>query len=299
MNMMHSTLFSVPSSLCHRLHIQVMLPLFVLLQIYFPAAYAEKENQTAPPPYRHIVIDPPFDPTSYSGQYKDPVNRYDVFSISYNGGQRDAYIYKPTDYGDDPLPVVMLLHGAQRTGAAMVDKWQKLADEYGILLVAPNGANRTWQAGKSDAEFVMTVLKTVQSQHKIDPKRIYLFGHSRGAIFAIYLSAWHPNVFAATSLHAGAVPSETLKPMLTGLPRSYPLLVINGTKDHFFPLPDVRQTVKTLAEGGMEVTFIEISDHNHWHYDIADFINRRAWNFMKMRTMPPANDRTRHIEIIN
>ena len=57
----------------------------------------------------------------------------------------------------------------------------------GVLLVAPNGARRTWAFWTDDTpdvDFAAAVLKDVAKNYPIDPQRIYVSGYSFGAAMA-------------------------------------------------------------------------------------------------------------------
>ena len=47
--------------------------------------------------------------------------------------------------------------------------------------------------------------KTLKSKYPINPRRVYLFGHSAGASFALHMSLMESQYFAAAAIHAGAL----------------------------------------------------------------------------------------------
>ncbi len=48
-------------------------------------------------------------------------------------------------------------------------------------------------------------LKSLKTKYPINPRRVYLFGHSAGAIFALHMSLMESQYFAAAAVHAGAL----------------------------------------------------------------------------------------------
>ncbi|MGB0507235.1 MAG: hypothetical protein ACPGGK_13650 [Pikeienuella sp.] len=57
--------------------------------------------------------------------------------ISTRNGQRYWYSFIPRSLRQLP-PVVVLFHGAGRSGLSMIDMWQSTARKHGIVLIAPN-----------------------------------------------------------------------------------------------------------------------------------------------------------------
>ena len=63
------------------------------------------------------------------------------FSITYQ-------LYLPKGYTSKRhYPLIILLHGAGRTGKSVVERWKDLADEVGLILVGPNAYNKHWMDG--------------------------------------------------------------------------------------------------------------------------------------------------------
>lgn len=67
-----------------------------------------------------------------------------------------------------PQPVVVLLHGANRTGHSMVDIWHEVAEAQGL----------------PDPSAVKAILAQARTLYAADPERLFLFGHSKGGIAA-------------------------------------------------------------------------------------------------------------------
>jgi len=108
----------------------------------------------------------------------------------------------PAGYdGDNPVPLVVLLHGYTSNGATQARYFGLLdeADKAGFLLAYPNGTrdrlgNRFWNAtdaccdffrsGVDDVAYLDAVIADVSARYPVDPDRIYLVGHSNGAFMA-------------------------------------------------------------------------------------------------------------------
>ena len=129
-------------------------------------------------------------------------------------------------------------------------------------------------------DFLYGLIEMLRVQHPIDPRRIYLFGHSAGAIHALAMGVLESEYFAATAVHAGAL-SDGMIPFLERAPRKIPIALWVGTNDRFFPLTAVRATRDALKLHGFAAELTEISGHTHAYYDRALEINKKVWEFFQ------------------
>ena len=89
---------------------------------------------------------------------------------------------------------------------SQIDEWKALAEKEGIILVAPDSANsREWSMNIDGPEFLHDIVEAVRAKHSIDGARLYIFGHSAGAVFALYMGVMESRYFAAVGVHAGAM----------------------------------------------------------------------------------------------
>ena len=77
-----------------------------------------------------------------------------------------------------------------------IDPWKGLAQKEGLILVAPDSIHSTmWDQRLDGPHFLHAVLTEVESKNAVDPRRVYLFGHSGGAMYALYLFDCGAGVF--------------------------------------------------------------------------------------------------------
>src|SRR5215211_2354311 len=202
--------------------------------------------------------------------------------ITSNGKTRPYYLYVPsTVKGASPAPLIVMLHGSNRTGITLVEKWKDYAKKEGIILAGPDATNlRGWNSPLDGPDFLRDLVEALKSKYPVNPRRVYLFGHSAGAIFAIQMSLMESQYFAAAAVHAGALTDED-KGLMDLAKRKIPINIQVGDSDEFFPLKAVRATRDMLKEKGFPVDLIEIENHDHWYYDKAPKFNQTAWEFLK------------------
>jgi poly(3-hydroxybutyrate) depolymerase len=200
--------------------------------------------------------------------------------ITSNGKTRAYYLYVPSTV-KAPAPLIIMLHGSNRTGVTLVEKWKDYAKKEGIILAGPDATNlRGWASPVDGPDFLHDLAEELKSKYPINPRRVYLFGHSSGATFAIHMSLMESQYFAATAIHAGALADED-KDLIRLAKRKIPISIQVGDSDELFPLKAVRATRDALKEAGIPVDLIEIENHDHWYYDKAAKFNQTAWEFLK------------------
>jgi poly(3-hydroxybutyrate) depolymerase len=210
-------------------------------------------------------------------------------TLEVEGKKRTYYLYVPQGAASAtpaaPVPLVLLLHGSNRNGLSLVEKWKELAAKENFIVAGPDSADsRGWMMPQDGPDFLHTLVESLKAKYPVNPRRVYLFGHSAGAGFALYMSLYESEYFAATSIHAGALAPESYG-AIEYAKRKTPILIIVGTNDPFFPLKDVRATRDELNKRGFSVQLIEVPKHDHWYYDRAAEFNRSAWDFLKSQQL--------------
>jgi polyhydroxybutyrate depolymerase len=158
------------------------------------------------------------------------------------GGERPVTVNLPENLAS-PAPLLILLHSASTSGAHQ-ENYMKLgpvAKKNGIIYIAPDGmtnpeGKRFWNAAKSccnrykeevdDVAYINSLIDEINNKTPVDPKRIYLIGHSNGA-FMSFTFACKTNKVAAIVAIAGAM--DQSPDCTPSTPVS--LLNIHGTAD--------------------------------------------------------------------
>lgn len=207
-------------------------------------------------------------------------------TIVSEGKKRTYYLYIPKSVkAPATVPLIVLLHGSNHVGLSLAEKWDDLAEREGVIIVAPDSADSAhWSVPGDGPAFLHELVEAVKNKYPINAKRVYLFGHSGGAVFALMMSLYESEYFAATAIHAGSLDPEAIS-LIDLAKRKTPIHIQVGTVDEFFPLSAVRGTRDLLNAHGFSVQLIEIPGHNHWYYDLAPKINQAAWDFLKSQEL--------------
>lgn len=145
-----------------------------------------------------------------------------TIELEHGGTQRDYVQHVPTGYdGTQRLPLVVDIHGYTSWAAQQLerDKWDAMADKEKFVVVAPDGIDKSWNAGNccgsskaDDVGFIRALVERASSELCIDPKRVYATGHSNGGMMAFRLGCEAADVFAAIAPVCGTTMPATCKP---------------------------------------------------------------------------------------
>lgn len=173
------------------------------------------------------------------------------------GGRGSTRLYVPPGYRRDrPAPLVVLLHGAGGNAENGMDLLRRLADETGMILLAPTSRGPTWDVVERgfgpDVEAIDRALGDVFARYAVDPARVAVGGFSDGASYALSLGLTNGDLFT----HVVAFSPGFMAPgERHGRPR---LFLSHGTDDRVLPIdPCSRRIVRQVRLGGYEVTYRE------------------------------------------
>ena len=159
---------------------------------------------------------------------------------------RPFRLHVPTSYvSGTRAPLVVLLHGFQASGAIQERYFRLTAESErrGFLYAMPDGtANREgkrfWNAtgaccdfygsGVDDSTYLRRLLDTVRSSYSVDPRRVYLIGHSNGGFMAYRMACEHATEITAIVSLAGAATRDASRCVPR---RPVSVLQIHGTND--------------------------------------------------------------------
>jgi predicted esterase len=186
------------------------------------------------------------------------------------GSRRNSYFYVPPGYDPArPAPVALMLHGAGGHAQHGLDLLQHLADDNGLILVAPASTGQTWdviinRAYGPDVALIDEGLGHVFNNYAVDPTRIAIGGFSDGASYALSLGLTNGKLFT----HVIAFSPGFVVPLL---PRGRPQVFIShGTHDDVLPIDRCsRHIVSELRQAGYDLTYQEFDGPHTVPDDIA------------------------------
>lgn len=199
-----------------------------------------------------------------------------------SGGQkRTYYLFAPDSPKSSPAPLLLLLHGSGHNGEILVKSWKDFAQKEGVILVGPDSVDpQTWNSSKDSPDYLRDVIIDVMANHDVDPQRLYIFGHSAGAMYGIMVGLMESKYFAAVGVHAGALqPQEFV--LISGAERKIPIGLWTGLWDEVVPSDAVKKTYEELTRSGFPTYFNPMPKHTHDYYAQADIINYSIWQFLK------------------
>ncbi len=183
------------------------------------------------------------------------------------GRERDGVVQMPARPSDGPLPLLLLLHGATQSGTRMLSRVAAAADAAGIVVIAPDSRNGTWDAIRDDfgddITYLNRVLTHVFERVNVDPARLAIGGFSDGATYALSLGLANGDLFPQVMAFS---PGFIVGAQDHGHPRFF---FSHGTSDQILPI-DVcsRVLVPQLRGRGFDVTFREFAGRHELPPDI-------------------------------
>lgn len=216
-------------------------------------------------------------------RYEESQGKYETRSIKHWMGARRYHVYvgRKADMSE-PKPAVFLLHGSQRTGASMIDMWARVADQYGLVLIAPDSSSRKgWSGWFDPASFFENLIDDAATQYGLDRERLYLFGHSSGGVRATLLAQDGTLPFRAVATHAGFPSASKIDSGNGGRTPRPPICHFLGDKDHLFSVEAAKATSEALKDAGHDTLLMVVKNHTHWYYYVGPSINEKAWWFFE------------------
>lgn len=171
-------------------------------------------------------------------------------------GERDGTVYVPQSYRKDvPMPILVMLHGFRSTSEAVRYTFP-LAEEFGVIVVAPESRDMTWgqeiPGFDTDSRYIGMAFRWVSEVLTIDPARVAMGGVSDGANYALNMGLAYGDTFNHLMIYSAGTLAPFRKQGKTKI------FLAHGTHDEQMPIDRTgRKFAAELKEGGYDITYRE------------------------------------------
>jgi dienelactone hydrolase len=189
-------------------------------------------------------------------------------------------VYLPMSYATQrATPLVLMLHGPQQTETELISEpiVRKLADAQGVIVATP------WARGDTPINSVTLAdvddaLAFLQSNYRVDARRIYLAGFSLGGVDVFTLAPHNPQRWAAV-LSIGGTLTNSDKDAFVRAMTSKPVFLVIGSDDRIVNVQYVREAAQLLSANGIDCHYYEQPGGVHTLASVAKALTN-AWDDM-------------------
>jgi len=185
-----------------------------------------------------------------------------------------------------PAPALVFLHGSGGNFKAYTWLLSKVADERGMVLVAPTFGMGNWNPQHS-VQVVMAALDDAARAVPIDMSHVHLAGLSNGGLGVSHVAAseagrrFHSLIFLSPVCDEAALGSKEFSTQW----RDKPVLIITGQEDDRVPLPYVVTCAGIMKSAGARVEmsayagadhFLVFSYRERFVQQLSDWLGRQS-----------------------
>lgn len=210
--------------------------------------------------YEELEADPDFHqlgsvmPDAYS----------DILGLQFRNGHYFLYVPPNLDRSK-PAPAMVFLHGSGGNFKAYTWLLSKVADERGMVLIAPTYGAGNWDA-RWGTQAVMAALEDAQKRISIDQTRVCLAGLSNGGlgVSRMAVSDWAARFSSLVLLSPVCDAPALASAAFTAHWKGKPILVMSGEEDDRVPIDYVKQCVITMQRTEAKVELRTYARANHF-----------------------------------
>lgn len=176
--------------------------------------------------------------------------------LGISDGDRDATIYVPKSYKKGtPMPIVVMLHGFRSTAEAVRYTFP-LAEEFGVIVLAPESRDMTWgmeiPGFDTDSRYIGMAFRWIDEVLTIDRTRVAMAGVSDGANYALNMGLAYGDTFNHLMIFSAGTLAPFRKQGATKV------FLGHGTNDQQMPIDRTgRKFAAELKADGYDLTYRE------------------------------------------
>ena len=176
--------------------------------------------------------------------------------------KRKFIVYTPASYAKDTqqqFPVVINFHGGGMTAREQMlyTQMNHAAERGNFIVIYPQGVKKDWNVNlpkdardmADDIGFTEAMVAKLKQEYRIDPRRVYATGLSRGGFFSMRVASELPHLFAAVAVVGAAMPQTVIdlkaKPVRIGVMHMSgtddQVVAFEGKKDHYLSASESHQ----------------------------------------------------------
>lgn len=176
--------------------------------------------------------------------------------LGISDGDRDGTIYVPKSYRKGvPMPILVMLHGFRSTAEAVRFTFP-LAEEFGVIILAPESREVTWGQSipgfDTDARYLGMAYRWVAEVLSVDPSYVAMGGVSDGANYALNMGLAYGDTFNHLMIFSSGMLAPFRKQGKTKI------FLAHGTRDEQMPIDRTgRRFATELKKDGYDLTYRE------------------------------------------
>jgi phospholipase/carboxylesterase len=182
-------------------------------------------------------------------------------------GTRGGFtVYVPENtIAEEPLPLVVALHGGTGHGADFLWSWLREARGRGFILLSPTSQQDTWSLMGADYDSapLRSMVDYVKQNWCVDEDHVLLTGLSDGATFTLLSGLQADSPFTHLAPLSGVLHPENFINGNMARASNKPIYLVHGTLDWMFPIETAHMARDELLKADADLVFREIEDLSH------------------------------------